>query len=388
MKKKKQGFTLIELIVIIAVLAIIITIAVPRYLGHTKEATLTKHKSNIKLIEDACTRYYADYSDWPKLTDIPYTAEELKEFSSRLIDYAGLEVEIDPNGNYYDIDFDALSRYVRIPKEDQKYYILRNSIGRVYYLDGITAKGVNRVTLETDGQGNIEGRTLFNLSFLGNENTKINKITDLSGNGVEVELKNFNHNSSSGWTEEGLKFDGANDYVLVPTRYMEYYKPADEITVTIRAYSPNWQHINTQKLLSCTEYGGWALGTNEVFNRGPSYKGYLVFLINTSGQNINYTVTKIKLSDISPGWHTFTFTYDGRFGKLYMDGVLYNTVDEGEYKKIIYNPNNALLIGAEPGGGSLPSSSGHYWNGVISHVAIYDRALTPAEVIKIYQELN
>lgn len=33
---------------------------------------------------------------------------------------------------------------------------------------------------------------------------------------------------------------------------------------------------------------------------------------------------------------SFTFTYDRRFGKLYMDGVLYDTVDEGEYKKIIY----------------------------------------------------
>lgn len=50
MFKSKKGFTLIELIVVVSILAIIVTIGVPRYLGYTKEANLTKLKHDAKMI--------------------------------------------------------------------------------------------------------------------------------------------------------------------------------------------------------------------------------------------------------------------------------------------------------------------------------------------------
>ena len=38
---KKKGFTLIELIVVMAVIAILVLLAIPRLLNYTKDATLT-----------------------------------------------------------------------------------------------------------------------------------------------------------------------------------------------------------------------------------------------------------------------------------------------------------------------------------------------------------
>lgn len=50
--RKKQGFTLIELIVVLAILGIILAIAVPNYLGVQDSAALKADNSALKLIED------------------------------------------------------------------------------------------------------------------------------------------------------------------------------------------------------------------------------------------------------------------------------------------------------------------------------------------------
>lgn len=55
---RRKGFTLIELIVVMAVLAVQVLLAAPKFLGHTKEAQFTKHISNAKVLEDASERYY------------------------------------------------------------------------------------------------------------------------------------------------------------------------------------------------------------------------------------------------------------------------------------------------------------------------------------------
>ncbi len=60
-----SGFTLIELIVVFAILAMLVSLAVPRYFAHldrTKEATL-KHDLNV--MRDAIDKYYGDKGKYP-----------------------------------------------------------------------------------------------------------------------------------------------------------------------------------------------------------------------------------------------------------------------------------------------------------------------------------
>ena len=44
LKKKKKGFTLLELLVVLAILAILIAIAIPVYKGQKEKAAITAHK--------------------------------------------------------------------------------------------------------------------------------------------------------------------------------------------------------------------------------------------------------------------------------------------------------------------------------------------------------
>lgn len=55
--KKKKGFTLIELIIVIAILALLIAIAIPRYQRSNLSAQATAHNANVRVIKNAAILY-------------------------------------------------------------------------------------------------------------------------------------------------------------------------------------------------------------------------------------------------------------------------------------------------------------------------------------------
>lgn len=66
---RARGFTLIELLVVFTVIALLLTIAVPRYFGSidkSKEAVL---RENLNQMRDAISRYYADKGKYPESLD-------------------------------------------------------------------------------------------------------------------------------------------------------------------------------------------------------------------------------------------------------------------------------------------------------------------------------
>lgn len=44
---------------------------------------------NARLIQDASERYYLDEGDWPRLTDEPYSAEEIENFAEKYMELLG-----------------------------------------------------------------------------------------------------------------------------------------------------------------------------------------------------------------------------------------------------------------------------------------------------------
>jgi len=67
--KRSAGFTLIELLVVMSIVALLLTIAVPRYfqsIARAKEAVL---KENLALIRDALDKHYGDTGVYPASID-------------------------------------------------------------------------------------------------------------------------------------------------------------------------------------------------------------------------------------------------------------------------------------------------------------------------------
>jgi general secretion pathway protein G len=63
--ERTHGFTLIELIVVFAILALLVSIAVPRYFAHIDRAKETTLKQNLGVMRDAIDKFYGDKGRYP-----------------------------------------------------------------------------------------------------------------------------------------------------------------------------------------------------------------------------------------------------------------------------------------------------------------------------------
>ncbi|MGV8152998.1 MAG: prepilin-type N-terminal cleavage/methylation domain-containing protein [Alkaliphilus sp.] len=65
----KKGFTLIELIIVIAIIAILMIIAVPRFAGFTDRAEDRMAESNLEMVQNLVAVYRAENGTFPASAD-------------------------------------------------------------------------------------------------------------------------------------------------------------------------------------------------------------------------------------------------------------------------------------------------------------------------------
>lgn len=76
---RKNGFTMIELLVAITILGLLVSIAAPRYFGNldrTKEDVL---KQDLYILRDAIDKFYADRNKYPESLDQLVTERYLRK---------------------------------------------------------------------------------------------------------------------------------------------------------------------------------------------------------------------------------------------------------------------------------------------------------------------
>lgn len=114
--KNKKGFTLIELIVVIAVIGILVLLAAPKFLGYTQDANKAAMQADAKVLSNAALVYNVENEAWPTTADAAkkYTIGD-KSVTGKLLDEAKLkstvkslkgkftDYVIDENGNVFHI---------------------------------------------------------------------------------------------------------------------------------------------------------------------------------------------------------------------------------------------------------------------------------------------
>ncbi len=63
--RKQDGFTMIEIMVVVVIVAILAAIAIPTYVEYVKGAYASEAKTVIGNIENAAKMYYQTYGEWP-----------------------------------------------------------------------------------------------------------------------------------------------------------------------------------------------------------------------------------------------------------------------------------------------------------------------------------
>ncbi|MBC2721803.1 MAG: prepilin-type N-terminal cleavage/methylation domain-containing protein, partial [Desulfosporosinus sp.] len=67
LKHKQKGFTLVELIVVIAIIGILAGIMLPRYYSFTDDARMGAAISEAKSIRTMAETFYSKYGKWPEV---------------------------------------------------------------------------------------------------------------------------------------------------------------------------------------------------------------------------------------------------------------------------------------------------------------------------------
>jgi hypothetical protein len=155
-----------------------------------------------------------------------------------------------------------------------------------------------------------------------------------------------------------LGFDGTNDYVVVP--YNAALQPTSAVTLECWVARTNWgTSTSAQYFAGNGETGGYYM------MQSGNYVYYSVYRNGSWGQVWAY------VGNLTPGWHHFALSYDGRYLRGHVDGALYAVNDAGANYPITYTYANAFMIGADPGTGSTPTA-GTYFNGQIDEVRVWN----------------
>jgi type IV pilus assembly protein PilA len=104
-RKGNQGFTLIELMIVVAIIGILAAVALPAYNDYTTRAHVSEAASVAQGYKTAVAEYYAINGSLPDLSDISMTTSASTAYSSVAVTSGVVKVEMNPVGGLTDGQF-------------------------------------------------------------------------------------------------------------------------------------------------------------------------------------------------------------------------------------------------------------------------------------------
>jgi len=115
MRKGQKGFTLIELMIVVAIIGILAAIAIPNFISFKKKAIISSAVANLETLRSALTQYAADRDDGCYPDSLDWNGTDEGTLHSTLVPY-GLTFPktyagVKWSAYNYDHDAGACTRY-------------------------------------------------------------------------------------------------------------------------------------------------------------------------------------------------------------------------------------------------------------------------------------
>ena len=105
--RRGRGFTLIEMLVVMTLIALLLTLAVPRYFSALENGRLNVQRQNIATLRDAIDKFNADQGRYPETLEELVTRKYLRQVPLDPVTEAADWVVIAPadaaQGSVYDV---------------------------------------------------------------------------------------------------------------------------------------------------------------------------------------------------------------------------------------------------------------------------------------------
>lgn len=204
---------------------------------------------------------------------------------------------------------------------------------------------------------------------------------DCSGYKYNADKTNITVNGSTPRYSTSYTFNGSSSYIKVPTNAW-MVNGATEMTISVWAKATAWSSWNS-RLYSCTESGGFNC---EWYSTGSTLSFTQNVYTNAAQSSHGYpditSRPQILRSDLTEGWHLFTYTYTTSTAKIYLDGVLYQECPYTSYG-LYFNKNINLFLGCEASSSNTASSP--WYSGQLSDFRLYATALSAVAIKELYE---
>lgn len=105
---KTRGFTLVELMVVMAIIALLLSLALPRYFNHLENSRETILRQDLAVMRDAIDKFHGDRGRYPESLDELVSARYLRALpvdplTERADSWQIVAPEGDAGGAVYDI---------------------------------------------------------------------------------------------------------------------------------------------------------------------------------------------------------------------------------------------------------------------------------------------